>query len=178
MQLKSLYTATLTLITLLVAPQVVAHTGVHVTAGLADGFMHPVSGFDHLLIALGAGFCAGRRARCSVCDVSYFLLLLLVGMALGGVSLAFPQLGIPTLLLVVLTVGVIAVAIAYTGFFGYAFFGSFAVYHGLVHILEMPFGSDTMGYAIGLFFSTALLLALGVILRQVMHARKFHRVRR
>lgn len=176
MQLKPVYTALLTLITLLVAPYAAAHSGVHLTNGLADGFMHPITGPDHLLIAIGAGFCAGRSARCSVCDVMIFLVLLLGGMALGGVSLAWPQLGLPTLVLIALTVAVIATAIAFSRYFGYAFFGSFALYHGLVHILEIPDAADAVGYAVGLFFATAIMLALGVILRQVMHARKFHRV--
>jgi urease accessory protein len=176
MQLKPVYTALLTLITLLAAPYAAAHTGVHLANGLADGFMHPLSGLDHLLIAIGAGFCAGRTARCCVCDVTIFLLLLLGGMALGALSLAWPQLGIPTLVLIALVVGVIAMSTAFTGYFGYAFFGGFAIYHGLVHILEIPTVTEAAGYAVGLFFSTAILLALGVMLRQVMHARKFHRV--
>ena len=177
MQLKSIYPAVFTLITLLLAPHAAAHTGVHVTDGLADGFMHPISGLDHLLIAIAAGFCAGRSGRRSVRDVMYFLLLLAGGMVLGAASLVFPQLGIPTLLLVVLTVAVIAVAIAYTDFFGYAFFGSLAIYLGLVHLLKMPSPAGAAGYAVGLFFSTGMLLALGVILRQIKHARKFHRTR-
>jgi urease accessory protein len=107
-----------------------------------------------------------------------FLLLLLGGMALGAAGLVFPELGIPTLVLLVLTVAVIAVAIAYTRYFAYAFFGSFAIYHGLVHMIELPSRAGMAGYAIGLFFATGILLALGVILRQIMHARKFHRVRR
>jgi len=45
---------------LLVSPLVLAHSGGGHVAGLADGFMHPVTGLDHLLIAIAAGFWAGR----------------------------------------------------------------------------------------------------------------------
>ena len=59
MQSRSLSFVLLALVTLLVSPLVIAHSGAGHTAGLADGFMHPANGLDHLLIAIMAGFWAG-----------------------------------------------------------------------------------------------------------------------
>ena len=92
MQSRSLSTVLLTLITLLVSPFVLAHSGTGYTAGLADGFMHPVTGLDHLLIAIAAGFWAGRSGGHGIPDVVYFLSLLLTGILLGAACMAFPQL--------------------------------------------------------------------------------------
>ncbi len=109
MQLRSLSTVLLALITLLVSPFVLAHSGTGYTAGLADGFMHPVTGLDHLLIAIAAGFWAGRSGDHGVPDVVFFISMLLGGMVLGAVCLAYPQLQLSTILVVMLTVAFIAV---------------------------------------------------------------------
>ena len=174
MQLRPLSAVLLALITLLVSPFALAHSGAGHTAGLADGFMHPVTGLDHLLIAIAAGFWAGRSGDHGVPDVVYFMALLLGGMLLGAVCLAYPQLQLSTILVVMLTVAFIAVSIAAPKHFAYIFFGVFAVYHGIVHMLEMPAPVTAMGYMLGLLFSTGLMLMLGLILRQVVVTRKPH----
>jgi len=174
MQLKVILSAVLALISLLAAPIAAAHTGVHLTGGLVDGFMHPVSGLDHLLVAIGAGFWAARSGDHGVRDMSYFLALFAGGMLLGMASQAWPLLEITTPLLFLLVVAVIAVAIANPSYFMHAFFGSFAIYHGLVHMLEMPAHAAQTGFAIGLLLATGVLLTLGLILRGVIVTRRPH----
>jgi urease accessory protein len=174
MQLRSLSAVFLALITLLVSPFVLAHSGAGHTAGLADGFMHPATGLDHLLIAIAAGFWAGRSGDHGVTDAGYFLGLLLGGMLLGVVCLTFPQLPLSTILAMSLVVVFIALSIAVPRYFSYLFFGGFAVYHGVVHMLEMPAPAAAVAYMAGLFFSTGLLLMFGLILRQVVISRKPH----
>lgn len=172
MPLKHLYSALLTLTALLVAPFAAAHTGMQATSGLADGFMHPLTGPDHIVVAIGAGFwMAGSGRHCIKCT-ALFLLMFLAGILLGAVTLAYPNLGIQETLMFLLTMAVIAIAIARPVLFGYALFGSLALYHGLVHILEVAQPAALGGYALGLLLSTGLLLAAGIILRQVMLARR------
>ena len=174
MQLRSLSAVLLAPIMLLVSPFALAHSGVGHAAGLADGFMHPVTGLDHLLIAVAAGVWAGRSGDHGVPDVMYFLSLFLGGVLLGYCCLLFPQLQLSTVLAVLLTVAFIAASIAAPQYLAYIFFGGFAVYHGVVHMLEMPVPATAAGYMIGLFFSTGLLLMLGLMLRQVIAIRKPH----
>ena len=174
MQPRSLSTVMLALATLLIAPLALAHSGAGHTAGLADGFMHPATGLDHLLIAIMAGFWAGRSGNHGVTDAVYFLSLLLGGILLGAVCLAFPQLHLSTILAVILMVVFVALSIAVPQYFSYIFFGSFAAYHGVVHMLEMPAQVVSVGYMFGLFLSTWLLLMFGLILRQVVITRKPH----
>ena len=174
MQLRTLSAVSLAFITLLVSPFVLAHSGAGHTAGLADGFMHPATGLDHLLIAIAAGFWAGRSGNHGVKDAVFFLALLLGGMLMGVACLAFPQLPLPAILALALTVVFIALSIAAPQHFAYIFFGGFAAYHGVVHMLEMPAPAAVTGYMAGLFFSTGLLLMFGLILRQVIITRKPH----
>jgi len=171
---KVIYTCLLTFITLLLAPLAQAHPGTQATAGLVEGFIHPLTGLDHMLIAISAGYWAARAGNHGVRDTVLFLGLLLAGMLLGVASLAFPAIGIATLLAFLLTVAVIAVVIAMPEKFIYVFFGGFALYQGLTHILEMPHQVMVAGYVTGLLISTGLLLALGNLLRHVVITRKPH----
>jgi len=174
LQQRTLLTTLLTLTALLVSPFALAHAGVGPAPGLADGFMHPVTGLDHLLIVIAAGFWAGRGGDHGVPDVVFFLSMLLGGMLLGAAFLAFSQLQTSAILIVLLTGVFVAMTIAAPQYFAYLFFGGFAVYHGIVHIIELPTPVMAAGYIIGLFFSTALLLMLGLILRQVVATRRVH----
>ena len=174
MSRKVIYTSILTSIALLLAPLAHAHTGTHATAGLVEGFIHPLTGLDHLLVAIAAGYWAARAGNHGIRDMILFLGLLLAGMMVGLASLAFPALGLATLLAFVLAVAVIAVAIAMPEKFVYVFFGGFALYHGLTHMLEMPHQVMVAGYVTGLLISTGLLLALGNLLRHVVITRKPH----
>ena len=174
MQQRTVLTTLLALAALLVSPFALAHTGIGPAAGLSDGFMHPVTGLDHLLIAIAAGFWAGRSGNHGAPDVVFFLLLLLGGMLLGLCCQLFPQLQLSTILVLMLTVVFVAMTIVTPQYFAYLFFGGFAVYHGIVHMLEMPATAAATGYIIGLLLSTTLLLLLGGMLRQVVTARKMH----
>lgn len=179
MQMKNFLTLLLAPLVLLVSPLAVAHSGGASVVGLADGFMHTVTGLDHMLIAIAAGFWAARSGDHGVPDVMYFLLLLLLllllaGMLLGIVSVQFPQLQLDTLLVIGVTVMFIALAIAASQYFSYIFFGGFAIYHGIVPMLEMPVAAAATGYILGLMFSTALWMMFGLVLRQVLGTRKPH----
>jgi urease accessory protein len=174
MSKKAIFTSVLTLATLLLAPLAHAHPGTQVAAGLLEGFIHPLTGLDHILIAVAAGFWAARAGDHGIRDMALFLGLLLAGMLFGLASLAFPALGLGTLLAFLLSAAVIAVIIAMPENFVYVFFGGFALYHGLAHMLEMPHQTMVAGYMTGLLISTGLLLALGSLLRHVVITRKPH----
>lgn len=170
MQKKQMFSALAILTGLLVSPLAAAHTGVHLTEGLVDGFMHPVSGLDHLVVAIAAGFWAARCGNHGVRDMTFFLVLFAAGLLLGSANQLLPQLDTTTPLLFLMIVAVIAVAIAAPAFFMYAFFGSFALWHGMAHMLEMPAGVAHTSFAAGLLLSTGVLLTLGLILRTVVAA--------
>lgn len=172
MQLRSLSVILLAPIILMLSPLALAHSGGGHMAGLADGFMHPVTGLDHLLIAIAAGFWAGRSGDHGVAGMVYFLSLMLGGILLGSCCVLFPQLQLSTVVVVLLTVVFVAASIAAPQYFAYIFFGGFAVYHGIVHMLAMPVPAAAMSYVTGLLFSTWLLLMLGLILRQVVATLK------
>ena len=142
-----------------------AHTGngiAHVH-GIAQGFMHPVTGADHVMAMLAVGFLAyviGGRALWLV--PAAFVSMMAVGGALGmsGVNLPFVELGI----------GLSIVAIGAAAAFGQNFsisaamtlVGTFAVFHGFAHGAEMPADASGLTYGVGFMSATALLHAAGI----------------
>jgi urease accessory protein len=174
MQLKSLSVFLLSIITLVASPVALAHTsGSHVN-GLADGFMHVATGLDHLAIIIAAGYWAGRSGNHGISDLAFVLSMLLAGVLLGVCCQLFPGLQLSTILALIITAMFVAMMIAAPQYFAYLLFGGFALYHGVVHVLAMPATPVATGFVVGLFFSTALLLMGGLILRQVVVTRKPH----
>ena len=162
------------LVALFATPAVFAHGGVHMDLGLIDGFMHPASGADHLLIAIAAGFWAARRGDHGLRDMSFVLALFAGGLLLGVVSLGWPQLNIALPAAFLLIASVLAVAISRQRCFAHTLFGGLAVYQGLVHMIEVPVSSGIAGFGAGLLFSTAVLMGLGLMLRTVITTYRSH----
>ncbi len=142
-----------------------AHTGngmAHVH-GVAQGFMHPITGADHVMAMVAVGFLAyviGGRALWLV--PASFVSMMAVGGALGmtGGNLPFVELGI----------GLSIVGIGAAAAFGtnlsvsaaMALVGAFAVFHGFAHGAEMPADASGLTYAAGFMSATATLHAAGI----------------
>lgn len=170
MRLNAVQTTLLTLVTLMIAPLAQAHSGPAVglqTAGLVDGFIHPLTGLDHLLITIAAGYWAARSGNHGVRDVLSLMGLVLAGILAGATCIAYPGLGLESVLVLILIMAGVTVAIAAPQVFGYAVFGSFLFYLGITHVLGMPGAASLVFYAVGMMFATALLLSLGTLLRHV-----------
>ena len=52
--------------------------------------------------------------------------------------------------------------------------GGSAINHGILHMLEVSVAAPVTGYIFGLILSTAILIMVGLILRQVVATRKAH----
>ncbi|QEN85891.1 HupE/UreJ family protein [Labrys sp. KNU-23] len=140
-----------------------AHTGIGATSGLAHGFLHPVSGPDHVLAMVTVGLFAAQLGGRAIWLVPLsFVCVMAFGGALGlvGVTLPFVELGIGLSVVVLGTIvalrlrAAIPVAMALVGFF--------AVFHGYAHGAEMPENVGGFTYGVGFVLGTALLHAIGV----------------
>jgi len=150
------------------------HAGIPHGAGLVDGFIHPLTGIEHLLVTIGAGYWAARSGNHGARDVLSLLGVVLAGMLGGFACVTYPGIGLESVAVLILIVAGVTVAIAAPQVFGYALFGSLLFYHGITHVLEMPATVTLVLYATGLMFATALLLSLGTLLRHVLLTRKPH----
>ena len=163
------------LFTLCWAPLASAHSGIDPGHGLADGFMHPATGLDHILLVIMAGYWATRRGSHGVPGMLFFLLLFAGGLLLGIACQTWLAVDILLSLQFVLIAAIIAMAIAFVQYLYHVLFGGLALYYGVIHMLEAPATGSPLTFALGLFISTAVLLKLGLILRTVIAAFRAHR---
>lgn len=139
-----------------------AHTGVGDTAGFSHGFLHPLTGIDHILAMMMVGVFAwqlGGRALWLVPIT--FVLVMAIGGVLGvaGIGVPFVETGIA--LSVIVLGAVVAFRIKAPVAIAMAVVGLFAVFHGHAHGSEMPEAAG-MAYGLGFMMATALLHLGGI----------------
>jgi urease accessory protein len=147
----------------LAAAPALAHPGGPGT-GLAQGFVHPFGGLDHLLAMVAVGAWAaqlGGRARWQV--PAGFVLAMLLGAAgaVAGLALPLAEAGIAAS---VLALGLlVALAVRLPVALGATLVAVFAVFHGHAHGSELPVGESALGYALGFAAATTALHGAGLI---------------
>lgn len=146
-----------------------AHTG---AAGHAhdfvQGFLHPVSGLDHILAMVLVGMLAwqiGQRALWLVPAAFVGVMVLGGALAMAGIELPFLEVGIA--LSVVVLGAAVAFGVRAPVAVAMGLAGLFAVFHGQAHGVEMPAATSGLGYAAGLIFATALLHATGFAMGRI-----------
>ena len=155
----------------LLAPMIAhAHSETGVVGGFLSGFLHPLTGVDHIvaMVAVGIwGAFLGAPAMWLLPVI--FPLVMAFGGALGilglplpGVEAAIALSGIVLGLMIVLTARPpLWVASLLVGFF--------AIFHGYAHGAELPQAANAMTYALGFVIATGLLhlggIAIGLLIR-------------
>jgi urease accessory protein len=140
-----------------------AHVGVGTTNGIAQGFMHPMSGIDHILAMIAVGlFAAHLGARALWLVPMSFVAMMAFGGVLGiaGISLPFVEIAI-ALSVVVLGI-VVATRATPPVALAMALVGLFAIFHGHAHGAEMPESASGLAYGVGFVGASALLHAIGI----------------
>lgn len=163
MNVRRLRAVPLALTAVLTPTLAFAHTGVGDTHGFVHGFMHPVTGLDHILAMVTVGILAwqlGGRALWAL--PTAFLGAMAIGGALGvaGVDLPFVELGIA--LSVVVLGGAVALGIKAPLAFAIGLAGFFAIFHGHAHGTEMPDDAGGLAYGVGFMLGTTLLHLAGI----------------
>lgn len=130
---------------------------------LKSGFLHPLSGLDHILAMVAVGLWAAQLGgRALYLVPSAFVSLMAVGGAMGmaGVQLPMVEAGI---LASILVLGLlIAAAVRLPVAAGMAIVGLFALFHGHAHGTELPAAATGVTYAAGFILATVLLHACGI----------------
>jgi urease accessory protein len=140
-----------------------AHVGAGSTVGFVHGFVHPVTGIDHVLAMIAVGlFAANLGGRALWAVPLTFVSVMAVGGALGvaGIGVPFVEAGIAVSVIVLgLAVALqwkwpVAAAMALVGIF--------AIFHGHAHGAEMPVDASGLEYGLGFMLATALLHVVGI----------------
>ncbi|HLY45076.1 MAG TPA: HupE/UreJ family protein [Stellaceae bacterium] len=131
--------------------------------GFAAGFLHPLSGLDHLLAMVSVGIWGVELGAPALWLLPIaFPLVMAVGGALGFLGVLLPG-GELLVALSVLVLGAcvvygrrvpLAVALAVVGVFAFA--------HGHAHGTELPEAADPLAFTIGFVGATGLLHVTGI----------------
>lgn len=146
-----------------------AHPGHGLESGFAAGFMHPFSGWDHLLVMFALGIWAARRPAAQgwqlpVLFVSVMAVSASIAMAWLPVALAEALVVASVVVMGVLLVSPLQISRALQiGVVSIA-----ALAHGYLHGMEI--GNQWSGLA-GMVLATAMLHALGWVLGRQTHPR-------
>ena len=169
-------TAALVAMTLAICGAALAHPlpgGLEQAPSFAAGFLHPLSGVDHVLGMVAVGLWAGlngRRALLVWPGVSIGMMML--GGALGLASLPLPlaEAGIVASLIVL---GLLVLArVRPPVWAGAPLIALFALAHGHAHGAEMPLEAAAATYAAGFVSASGALIGVGVAIASAAKGRR------
>ncbi len=149
-----------------------AHTGHGDASGLMHGFMHPVSGLDHVLAMIAVGvlaFVIGGRARFAL-PLSFMTAMLTGGvLGMSGFALPMVEAGIGASIIVI--AGLAAFGAPLPVWLTSALVAFFGLFHGFAHGAEMPVDASGFAYAAGFVAASGLLHVTGLALGHAFGAK-------
>lgn len=142
-----------------------AHSGTGLAGGFASGFLHPLSGADHMLAMISVGLWGAFLGRPMVIALPVIfpnMMSIGAGIGMAGIPLPPVELGIA---LSVLVLGLmILFAVRAPNIVALAIVALFGLFHGYSHGVELPSAADPIGYSMGFVLCTGLLHVTGIAL--------------
>ena len=142
-----------------------AHAEVHTGGGFVAGFLHPISGLDHVVAMVAVGLWGAVLGPPALWVLPLAFppvmalggLLALLGMPLPGVEVGIALSGLVMGVMVLFELRpplwLAALIVA-----------SFAVFHGHAHGAELPADANAMLYSLAFVIATGLLHLVGILL--------------
>ena len=148
---------------ILIAGPAAAHEGGGLVGGFVSGFLHPLTGYDHLLAMVAVGLWGAFLGRPLVVALPViFPTVMALGGVLGMAQAPLPPVEIGIALSVLLLGGAIAAALKAPVWAACLVVGVFAIFHGYAHGQELPTAADPVGYSAGFVLATGLLHVAGI----------------
>jgi len=148
---------------LLLAGPAAAHSGTGLAGGFASGFVHPLSGFDHLLAMVSVGLWGAFLGRPLIVALPViFPTVMAIGGVLGIAGVPMPPVEIGIAVSVLVLGGMIAGAVRAPVWLASLIVAVFAVFHGYAHGRELPSAADPVGYSAGFVLATGMLHVVGI----------------
>lgn len=149
----------------LTAGPALAHSGTGLAGGFMSGFLHPLSGPDHLLAMVAVGLWGAFLGRPLVYLLPMvFPTVMAVGGVMGMANVPMPPVEIGIALSVLLLGLAIAAALKAPIWAASLVVAVFAIFHGYAHGQELPSAADPIGYSVGFVLATGSLHVVGIAL--------------
>jgi urease accessory protein len=142
-----------------------AHTGTGLPGGFESGFIHPFSGFDHLLAMVAVGLWGAFLGRPLIYVLPVvFPVMMVAGAIMGMFVMPLPPVEVGIALSVLVLGGCIALSVKAPVWAACVVVAIFAVFHGYAHGKELPSAADPVAYSAGFVLATGLLHVTGICL--------------
>lgn len=150
-----------------------AHEQVGVADGLSSGFLHPITGPDHLVAMVAVGLWGAQLGAPMIWILPVaFPLLMSVGGVLGVIGVPLPGVEIGVALSAVVLGAVVLLAYRAPQWVAVVIVSIFAVFHGHAHGTELPAAVNPLAYGLGFVTSTGLLHLVGILIGMLEHWQK------
>jgi len=140
-----------------------AHGGAGLSAGFTDGFMHPLSGLDHIAAMVAVGLWGAFLGRPAIWLLPVvFPLVMVVGGIFGMLHIPLPAIETGIASSAIVLGLMVALAAQPPLWLAAIIVGVFAIFHGYAHGAELPNATDPIAYSMGFVTATGLLHLSGV----------------
>ncbi len=153
---------------LLVSTPAFAHVIQSNSSGFLEGFIHPYSGFDHLLAMLSIGLWASQQSSAIARYLPMaFGAFMLTGATLGlqHIHMPFAEIGIA---LSVLAIGVLLLSTKINALFSCGLISLFGLFHGYAHGIEFAHSHEWLQYGAGFLLGSLSLYLIGLYIGPVL----------
>ena len=132
-------------------------------AGFLTGFLHPISGLDHVLAMVAVGLWGAQLGAPAiwVLPVAFPLVMAMGGM-LGLIGVPVPGIEYGIAASAILLGAAVLFEVRASLFATALLVGVFAIFHGHAHGTELPPGQSALLYSMGFVIATGCLHALGI----------------
>jgi urease accessory protein len=161
--------AVLAAVGVVLAGSAFAHEGGGVAGGFASGFMHPILGWDHVVAMVAVGLWGAFLGRLAIWVLPIvFPMVMAFGGAIGLSGLHIPAVETGIALSAIVLGAVVALAVRPPIWVAVVIVGSFAIFHGYAHGVELPKAADPLAYSLGFVIATGTLHLLGIAIGLVV----------
>jgi urease accessory protein len=152
-------------ITLFMVPgTALAHVDGGAAAGFRSGFLHPLSGWDHIaaMVAVGLWGAQLRAPAIWLLPVTFPMMMAFGGL-LGLLAVPLPGIEVGIAVSAIVLGALVAFEARLPIGPAMAIVGVFAVFHGYAHGAELAPGTSAVAYSLGFVVATGLLHGVGIL---------------
>jgi urease accessory protein len=140
-----------------------AHAQVGEASGFVIGFLHPLTGPDHIIAMVAVGLWGAQLGSPAIWMLPVtFPLVMAFGGFLGLIGVSLPGIEIGIALSGVLLGAAVMIESRPPLYVAAVLIAIFAICHGHAHGAELPAGTSGLTYSIGFVVATGLLHACGI----------------
>ncbi len=142
-----------------------AHNAKSLSLGFVGGFLHPLSGPDHLLAMISVGLWGAFLGRPLIYLLPVvFPTVMAFGGVLGMAQLPFPRVEIGIAVSVMVLGAAILLRWRAPVWLAALIVGIFGLFHGYAHGLELPSMANPVSFSLGFVLATGMLHVLGIFI--------------